>query len=124
MFNLSQMTQILYMILVSVASLAGLLLIITIVERVLRRLARHHVTSTDLDHIGRKATVTQTIRPGRVGKVLCSDMIAEATADQVIRRGRDVLITAIDSGRFRVRPVAEKVEMPASATQQNKRDGE
>lgn len=105
--TLSQMTQIFYLLGIAAIILAGLLVVIAITEKILRRLAGSHISSTDLDSIGRKAVVTQTIRPGRPGKVhyqnaSAQDIISEAVSDRVIRRGSKVLITAIDKSFFRV----------------------
>ena len=110
MSSLTDITMALQIFGISIVSLAGLLLLIRIFERILRRLALHHVTSTDLDLIGKRAVVTSTIRPTRPGKINCRDAagaecVVEACSDHVIHRGRVVLITAVESGRLRVLPV-------------------
>jgi len=107
MSNLTEITNTLRIIGTALAGLAIVLVILRILEVILRRLARHHVTSTDLDLIGRRAIVMATIRPARPGKIRCQnaagqDCIAEASSDQLIRRGQEVLISAIESGCLRV----------------------
>lgn len=107
MNSLTEITSTLRIIGTALAGLAVVLVIIRVSEMILRRLARHHVTSTDLDLIGRRAIVMATIRPTRPGKIRCKnaagqDCIAEASSDQLIRRGQEVLISAIESGCLRV----------------------
>ena len=107
MNSLTEITSTLRIIGTALALLAIVLVILRASEVILRRLARHHVTSTDLDLIGRRATVVATIRPTRPGKIRCQnaagqDCFAAASSDQLIRRGQEVLISAIESGCLRV----------------------
>jgi membrane protein implicated in regulation of membrane protease activity len=109
MNNISEITTIFLSIGIAVLALTALLVLILTAERFLRRMARHHVTSTDLDLIGKQAVVTHTIRPNRPGRIYCQnekneDCIAEASSDRIIRRGSFVLVTALESGVLRVRP--------------------
>ncbi|HAL73507.1 MAG TPA: hypothetical protein DCM45_00265 [Clostridiales bacterium] len=107
MNNLTEITNTFKIIGIALAALAAVLAILRVWEVIMRRLARHHVTSTDLDLIGRRAIVMATIRPKRPGKIRCQnaagqECIAEASSDQLIRRGQEVLISAIESGCLRV----------------------
>lgn len=107
MANLADITNTLRYLSVAAGIMAGLLILVKAAEAVLRLLARHHVTRTDLDLIGREAVVTSTIRPTRPGKIYCQnvsgeDCVADALSDRVIRRGEDVLITAIEETGLRV----------------------
>ena len=119
MNNLADITNTLQYIGITLTALAVALLLVRVLEMILRRLARHHVTSTDLDLIGRRAVTTATIRPTRPGKIYCrnaagQDCIAGACSDHVIRRGQDVLISAVEGGCLRVVPM--KTEPPAEGT--------
>lgn len=116
MNNLTEITNTLRIIGIALAALAVVLLVFRVMEIFLRRLARHHVTSTDLDLIGRQAVVMATIRPARPGKIRCQnasgqECIAEASSDHLVRRGEAVLITAIEGGCLRV----VTLETPAGA---------
>lgn len=108
--NLTEITAILQTLGIGIVVLAVLLLLIRILEIFMRRLAQRHVDNTDLDIIGRQAVVTATIRPRKPGKVSCkdhngADLLAEASSDQVLRRGQKVLINAINGRQLRVSPL-------------------
>ncbi len=108
-FSVTELTQIFQIIGHSMIILGVLLIGAIIAERILKRLARHHVASTDLDLIGKAAVVTHTIRPDRPGQIYYQnddgeDYVAEAVSDQIIRRGEDVLIIANEAGQLRCLP--------------------
>lgn len=108
--NLTDITEILQTLAIGIAVLALLLLVIRILEIFMRRLAQRHVDNTDLDIIGRQAVVTATIRPRKPGKVSCHDQtgaefLAEASSDQMLRRGQKVMINAINGHQLRVSPL-------------------
>ncbi len=116
-------TFLLQWLVIAFAVLLVLLIMINLLLRMMRRLARHHVSRTDLDLIGIRATVTHTIRPRKPGKIRCQikdedSMVVEAMSDSAIRSGRQVLITAISQGKFRVVPI-EQTALAANSDQQD-----
>lgn len=115
MNNLDDITTAIQFLGTTIAALVVLLLLFRLLELVLRRLARHHINSTDLDLIGRRAVVTSTIRPSRPGKITCrntagTDCVAAACSDHLVRRGQNVLVSAIEGDCLRVVPT--DVEKP------------
>lgn len=100
---------ILILILVAIRSLNWLL----------RRQLSHQVGQTDLDLIGLEARVIRSSRPNKIGKVKCQvdnrEVILSSASAIPIAIGQRVLITAIDQGVARIRPVGETSPRPPAA---------
>lgn len=115
--TMSEITFFLTLFSIGFAVLALLLLLIKVLLTILRRMARRHVSRTDLDLIGLRAVVTHTIKPRRPGKIRCltaagDPLVAAASSDNMIRSGTTVMITAISQGYYHVLPVDSTTPAP------------
>ena len=105
--SVGEITYFFFIFAIVVACLTILLLMTNGLILISRHRLRRHLASTDLDLVGREATVVKTIRPKKTGQILCrtanGERLAEAVSDEMIKKNSIVLITAADKDRFRVR---------------------
>lgn len=98
----------------AIGLLMGLLLVVYGLTRWLSWLTRRTVHQTDLDLIGREATVTRSIRPHHIGRITCQDgeqsRVFSASGAQQMPVGTVVLITAFDQGVARTIPKGLSVQ--------------
>ena len=95
-------------------TIAGLLVLLLVVQgliRLLNGLTRRQALAGDLDQIGHEATVIRSIRPHRNGRITCQShnktVAFNASANQSVKVGETVLITAFDHGVARTVPKSE-----------------
>ncbi len=103
---------------ITLSGMAGLLVLLSGLIHLMRRLVRHHVSESDLDLIGQEAVVIKSIRPKKSGQIRCSTAEgikeADAVGTELIKSGSRVLITAAEHNQFRVRKLTgdERAESP------------
>ncbi|MEA4888074.1 MAG: NfeD family protein [Clostridiaceae bacterium] len=94
----------------TLSGMAGLLMLLSGLIYLMRRLVRHHVSESDLDLIGQEAVVIKSIRPKKSGQIRYSTAEgmkeADAVGTELIKSGSRVLITATERHQFRVRKLA------------------
>jgi membrane protein implicated in regulation of membrane protease activity len=119
---MSDMTFYLNILAITIAILAALLLLISLLILVMRPIARRNAARTDLDQIGHEATVVKTIRPGKPGQIRYKTAdgirLANAESENIIRNGNVVLVLSVVQSRFRVRRLTdeERAATPAEKT--------
>lgn len=94
---------------ITVTVLLLLWIILYLTRIILQRAARQNAALTNLDLVGHKATVIKTVRgrhPGRIRFEHDGQQIeGDAFSDDLVRRGQEVRITAVNKGCFRIRPL-------------------
>jgi membrane protein implicated in regulation of membrane protease activity len=105
-FSVTDLTRILRWMGTTVLILLAVLILVSALIWLLRRMAQQQVAQPDLDLIGHEAIVTRMIRPRKQGKIRCKvnnlTVTLAATSAAPIPAGRRVLITAMDQGVARV----------------------
>lgn len=106
--SVTELTWILKWIVRTLMGLAVLYLVTWVALRLMTRLVRRSAAQTDLDLIGQEGRVIRTIRPGHMGKILCTaegkSVTLNASSAGRIDAGTLVLITALDRGVARTIP--------------------
>lgn len=108
---MSEMTFYLNALIITIAVLAALLVLTSLLICMMRPVVRRNAVNTDLEQIGHEATVIKTIRPGKSGQIryMTAEGVrtAPARADTTIRSGHAVLILSAAQLHFRVRRLTE-----------------
>jgi hypothetical protein len=116
--SVAELSRLLKVMSGAIASLLALLLVVQGLVRLLIGLARRQSLAGDLDLIGHEATVIRSIRPHRNGRITCQSqnrtVTFNASANQAVKVGETVLITAFDRGTARTVPRSELAADPVA----------